>query len=145
MSNANITYPYTITANYLSDPVIMTVPGRVACQPKKQDTIPTKIVAGMKVIDAKLSLVELTVVYSSHYTSKFKLNPGDSVFVYATALAGQGWPKEILTIDQSTDFMMVPEEQIFMIKARQQHSLPPQWTLCAASDPLTKVCEPGNK
>lgn len=94
---------------------ITTSPGRVACEVKAATAIPTKKVGGMIVVDTKISLTELAVMYDTDPTSKLQLKSGDKVYIQTGHLATAPWVKEVYEVEGKS-FMLVPEDYVLLFK-----------------------------
>lgn len=92
---------------------IQTVPGKVAVRHKQVNSITTKKVGSMMVVDQKLSFTELEVLYTAVFPD-YTLNKGDSVFVYSNNLA-QAWAKQIVSFENE-DVLLVPASEILLVK-----------------------------
>lgn len=91
-----------------------TSPGKVAVKHKIAQTITTKKVGAMMVVDQKLSLTELEVVYDTDQTSAIKAKSGDLVYVYTNFLT-QPWAKEVIHFE-GQDIILVPDQMISLVK-----------------------------
>lgn len=81
----------------------------VACTAFPKQHIEKTIKGGIAMIDKKVNLQELTVVFASD--SGF--TPGQKVFVRGDAVSQQ-WSKEVFTVD-GKEFILVPESVVMVV------------------------------
>lgn len=93
-----------------------TAPGKVACAPKGVDAIVTKRVGAMLVVNSKLGLSELDVLYDTHPSATVQLRAGDKIYVYTSDLT-KAWAKELIEFE-GADMILVPDNEIRLIKRK---------------------------
>ncbi len=84
----------------------------VACSPFPAQHMEKVIKGGFAMIDKKVQLQELKVVFNS---ADPDLEPGDSVWVRGDTVI-QNWAKEVFTVD-GKEFILVPASMLLLVKA----------------------------
>jgi hypothetical protein len=84
---------------------VMTKNGLIACSPFPAQHIEKVIKGGIALIESKVSLQELTVLFSGN-----NIAPGDKVYLRGDAVTNK-WAKEQFTLGGQT-FILVPESAV---------------------------------
>lgn len=85
----------------------------VATEPFGSNELKGQMRGSVMVAEQRSGLTPLKVVFN-HSGSKLYLMPGDVVYVRGDDCKLTGWPKEILTDEDGTKFILVPEGRILM-------------------------------
>lgn len=80
----------------------------VATEPFKEIAAKQKVTGGIAVIDNKVSLVPLKVVFSSPL-----FTAGDIVWVHGDVVSKHRWAKEVYRVNEH-EFILVPEEFVMV-------------------------------
>lgn len=91
----------------------------VACSPFPAQHMEKVIKGGFAMVDKKVQLQELAVVFQS---ADPDVEPGDKVWVRGDAVT-QPWAKEVFTVD-GREFILVPAQYLLLVKASTQDVLP---------------------
>ncbi len=83
----------------------------IACSPFPAQHMEKVIKGGFAMIDKKVQLQELTVVFRS---SEPSMNAGDKVWVRGDTVI-QPWAKEVFTVE-GKDFILVPANMVLLVK-----------------------------
>jgi hypothetical protein len=87
---------------------------QVACKPAKEEAQQVRRIAGMALIDEKLALTPLEVVFDSSGA----FDAGDTVYVHGNNARNQPWWKAVFSLD-GKEFILVPEEAILLVSAEE--------------------------
>jgi len=87
----------------------------VACSPFPAQHVEKVVKGGFAMIDKKVQLQELKVVFHS---ADPDLEPGDSVWIRGDAVI-QPWAKETFNVD-GQDFILVPANYLLLVKSKAQ-------------------------
>ena len=81
----------------------------IACKPPKQQTQATKKIGGLAIIDEKLNIQALEVVFDSGE----EFEAGDVVYVDNGAAMNHKWYTAVFSVDE-TEFVLVPMDMVLL-------------------------------
>jgi hypothetical protein len=87
----------------------------VACTPFKQRHVEKVVKGGFAMVDKKVQLEELQVVYPAMLPGEVQVLPGDSVWVRADQVI-QPWAKDVFDIETEKPFILVPSNYVLVLK-----------------------------